>query len=294
MKLLTTKTLFLIILITSLLLASIKLSGDIPLGVIPTAIEKEYQRIFTFLAPERALDRSSITVTYFKENLNSIGKPTLPEWGGGGARDKSDILIPIAKKNIYSKNSAVTISHELAHIAINRICDTVKISRFFHEGAAMYLSGDISFEEQSALSMALFTQNLIPLRSIDSVNQFSRRRAQLAYAQSRLAIEYLITNYEREILSDILISSLNEGSFERGLKQELDITIEDLDSLSRIYISQKYSSLFWLIDAYVVWITILVLFITAYVLTILRNRKKREAMEEEELREAEKSIEKED
>ena len=54
----------------------------------------------------------------------------------------------------------MTASHELAHIAINRICDTVKIPRFFHEGVAMSLSGSITIDEQLTLSIALLNHNL--------------------------------------------------------------------------------------------------------------------------------------
>lgn len=275
------KTLLLILLLSVVKIYSgnIVIKGPSPYGLKKEVFEKEYGRLYSTLNPGKDIDTSVVTVEYYKSH-NELSRPTLPEWGGGGAIGKNKIVIPIDKKAIYKKNSAVTISHELTHIAINRICDKVKVPRFFHEGVAMYLSGDISLNEQSALSMALFTQSLIPLLSIDSVNYFSQSRAQLAYAQSRLTVDYLVKNYDREVLSLILKSSIKNGDFEIGLKDELDISIHQLDSLSRSHIAQTYSNLFWIIDNYILWISILLLFLTAYILTIIRNRRKMKALEE--------------
>lgn len=260
----------------------ISLEGDIPYGVNSKLLEKEYQRIFKTLSPDQMVDTSKLTVEYYKSNTKRVGRPTLPEWGGGGAAGKDLIIIPTDLKPFYKKNNSVTISHEIGHIVINRVSKSVHIPRFFHEGVAMYLSGDISFSEQSTLSMALFSQSLMPLKSIDSVNYLSRKRAELAYAQSRLTVDYLVKNYDREILSLILSASNRIGSFEGGLVDELDINIHQLDSLTKIHISKTYSNLFWLIDSFVVWISILLLFFSAYILTVLRNRKKMKAMEEAE------------
>ncbi len=260
---------------------NIKLIGSVPFGNNSEIFEAEYARILSVLNPQNMENRSDIIVEYYKSSNRKGPASTLPEWGGGGAIGMNKIVIPIDKKPIYKKNSAVTISHELTHIAINRVANNrVKIPRFFHEGVAMHLSGDISVNEQSALSMALFTHSLIPLSSIDSVNRFTQSRAQLAYAQSRLTLDYLIKNYDREIISLILNSSVEKGSFEAGLINELDITVHQLDSLSRLHIAQTYSNFFWILDNYIIWISIILLFFTAYVLTLIRNRRKMKALEE--------------
>lgn len=268
---------------------NIKLIGSVPFGIDNKKFEAEYTRILSILDPLSINNRTEIIVEYYKSSNKKGSVPTLPEWGGGGAIGMNRVVIPIDKKPIYKKNSAVTISHELVHIAINRVSNgSVKIPRFFHEGVAMHLSGDISVNEQSALSMALFTNSLIPLASIDSVNAFTQSRAQLAYAQSRLTLDYLIKNYDREIISLILNSSVEKGSFENGLMHELDLTIHELDSLSRLHIAQTYSNFFWILDNYIIWISIILLFFAAYVLTRIRNRKKMKALEEADLLEEER------
>lgn len=259
----------------------INLRGIAPFGN-KELLEKEYKRLYSVLDINNKIDTSNLIITYYNSKTMDSGILSLPEWGGGGAIGKNQIIIPINKKPLYRSNSAVTLSHELAHIVISRICDSVKVPRFFHEGIAMHLSGDISFEEQGALSKALFTNSLMPLTSIDSVNSFSHNRAQLAYAQSRLTVDYLIKNYDREILPLLLISTKKSGDFEKGLLEELDITVNQLDSLSRLHIAQTYSNIFWILDHYIIWISILLLFLTAYILTLIRNRKKMKAMEEAE------------
>lgn len=281
------KSLIKLILILHLIMISIfseiiNLEGNIPYGVDSKILEKEYRRIYKTLSSVQNIDTSELTIEYYKLSDERAGRPTLPEWGGGGAIGNDLIIIPTDLKPFYRKNNSVTISHEITHIVINRIRSNVHIPRFFHEGVAMYLSGDISFGEQSTLSMSLFSQSLMPLISIDTVNRLSRKRAELAYAQSRLTVDYLVKTYDREILSLILDASKRMGDFEKGLIDELDLNIHQLDSLSKIHIAKTYSNLFWLIDSFVVWISILLLFFAAYILTVLRNRKKMKAMEEAE------------
>lgn len=280
-----------IILAISLFSQNIKLSGYVPYGVKVEDFKMEYNRIFNTIKFSSDIDTATLYIEYYKVSESKEREIFLPEWGGGGAIGKNRIVIPVDRKAIYRKNSAVTISHELTHIVINRISANVGIPRYFHEGIAMYLSGDVSFDEQSALSKALFTGSLMPLSSINLVNEFPQHRAQLAYAQSRMAIDYLVTNYDLDIISLILRASVKKGSFSRGLKEELDINEYQLDSLTQIHISKTYSSYFWILDNYILWIIIILLFLSAYILTIFRNRKKMKTMEEEERLEELKNLE---
>jgi len=60
--------------------------------------------------------------------------------------------------------------HELVHIVLARAYGSVPVPRWFHEGLAMTLSGELLFEEQVVISRALFTHQLLPFDTIEKVN----------------------------------------------------------------------------------------------------------------------------
>ena len=66
----------------------------------------------------------------------------------------------------------------------------VNIPRWFHEGMAMALSGEIDSDAPVTLSKAVLSRKLLPLDSIKYVNRFKRDKAHLAYCQSHFAVQF--------------------------------------------------------------------------------------------------------
>jgi len=64
------------------------------------------------------------------------------------------------------------------------------IPRWLDEGFAMYSAREWGLWDRVNLIAAVLTDNLIPLGEIRSVNTFSESRAQLAYQESALAVQF--------------------------------------------------------------------------------------------------------
>ena len=274
----------LIILLSIVLSGSsqVKLKGFVPPEIKESGIVYEYKRIYKTLAPKEQVDLSPLSITFYTEHWSSKEKYSLPEWGGGGAIGKDNIIVPIDKNPFLNHTIYQVTVHELVHIAINRICQDVAVPRWFHEGLAMILSGEATTRENIVISKALFSGSLMQLHSIDSVNAFSRFRAELAYCQSRQAVLYLIDTYGLEVVAEIIEASKQKKSFWSGFKEVLELSEKELQLLYQSYIMKNHGRLFWLVDYYLVWSGIVLLFLIGYVATVIRIRKKRKLLEQEE------------
>lgn len=277
------KIFLLVITLIVTLSSQVMLKGFVPHGIDEGAILYEYKRIYKTLAPSERVDLSPLNVTFFTGNWSSNEKYSLPEWGGGGAIGKNDIVVCVDNKPFLDHSVYQITVHELVHIAINRICQDVAVPRWFHEGLAMILSGEATTRENIVISKALFSGSLMQLKAIDSVNAFGRFRAELAYCQSRQAVLYLIDIYGIGVFQEIIKASNETGSIWKGFEEVLEISERELELLYRNYIMKNHGRFFWLVDFYLIWSGIVLLFLTGYVLTLIRIRKKRKMLEQEEI-----------
>ncbi len=265
-------------LLTSVIVSSsfsipIKLKGFVPLDIKESAIAYEYKRIYKTLAPSRHIDNSELNITFYTKKGSSGFTYSLPEWGGGGAIGKDNIVVCMDLKPFLNHTIYQITVHELVHIVINRICKDTFIPRWFHEGLAMILSGDPTTTENIVISKALFTGSIMPLSSIDSVNSFGQFRAELAYCQSRQAIRYLIDTYGIEVVPDIIEAANRHESFWKGFFDVLQVSEQEFESFYRKFIIQHHGKFFWLVDYYLIWGGIVILFIVGYIVSVLRKRK---------------------
>ncbi|MBD3315778.1 MAG: hypothetical protein GF344_08335 [Chitinivibrionales bacterium] len=284
-RILLTYPLFLIVLATATIIEGrsfVELRGFIPNGISEELVIYEYKRIYKLLAPNDTVDTSPLVVTYFTRKATANERYSLPEWGGGGAVGTNRIVVVVDVSPLLEQNFVQTTIHELAHIVINRLAGETKCPRWFHEGVAMMVSGDVSVREHAVISRAIFTGSLVPLSSIDSVNQFGAFRARLAYAQSRQAVRFLTESYGVESLGMILHQARRHGSFWKGVYRVLGINRRELERLVERFITQRYGSVFWLADTYVLWLAIVALAFVAYVVAMIRRSRRSRAMEAEE------------
>ncbi len=256
--------------------------GIIPADVDKTAMTAEYYRIYRIVAPRQRPDPSPLRVVYYTDNAGENFDHALPEWGGGGTIGGSLIVVPTTVKPFLEQSFAQITRHELVHAVLARAYPGLYIPRWFHEGAAMTLSGELSFQENVIVSKAIFTNSLMPLSSIDSVNGFGRNRADLAYSQSHLAVLFLIEQYGIEVLSDILYSARKTGSFWQGVQAVLSLAPSEFELLARKDITSRYQLVFVFADYYAFWVVVVFLFLVAFGVTVVRKQKKMALMEQEE------------
>jgi len=175
-----------------------------------------------------------------------------------------------------------TCVHELVHIVLARGYGRIHIPRWFHEGMAMTLSGELSSEEQVALSKAIFTNHLLSLDTIENLNRFDRAQADLGYAISHFTVQFLIEIYGLDALPELLHASEHTRSFDNALTETVGLNQKELQQLVNTRMIARFKYLFLTSDGYLAWVGIVLLAVVAFVTIKLRNRKKRRLMEEAE------------
>jgi hypothetical protein len=274
--------LFILISIVSAHADQLQFEGIIPPEVDKSAMTAEYYRLYRALAPKQRPDIRPVRIVYLMPKESAVQEYGLPEWGGGGAIGRDLIVIPSAAKPFLDMSLAQVTRHELAHIVLNRAYPSCVVPRWFHEGVAMTLSGELSLEENVIVSKAIFTNRLLPLSSIDSVNGFGRNRADLAYSQSHLAVLFLIDQYGLDVLSELLVSARKTGGFWKGIDAVLSITPAEFETAARAYITARYKLVFLFADYPTFWVAIVFLFLVASGVAIVRKRKSLDLMERAE------------
>jgi hypothetical protein len=260
----------------------LQFEGAIPADVNTAAMTAEYYRIYRMVAPRQRPDPAPLRIVYYTKKSDENFDNVLPEWGGGGAIGGNLIVVPTAFKPFLEQSFNQVTRHELVHAVLARAYPGVAIPRWFHEGVAMTLSGELGFQENVVVSAAIFTGSLMSLASIDSVNSFGRNRADLAYCQSHLAVLFLIDQFGMEVVPDLLIMARKTGSFWNGIHAALSLSPPEFEGFYRKDISSRYQLAFVFADYYVFWVAIALLFLVAAGVAIVRKQKKLAQMARDE------------
>ena len=266
---------------------TIDASGRVPLSPSRSFALQSYARIWHTVAPDQPLDRSRISIVYYAVRDERKLGVRLPEWGGGGTVGRNLIVIPVDRAAVPSLDLPRIVVHELTHCALERAYGRISLPRWFHEGLAMTLSGELSLEEGLTLSRAVFTRRLIALDSIDFVNRLGAAGATLAYSESHAAVEYLITTYGIDGIPDLLRSMRETGSFDTAFRKVFGFSTPEFDRMVRNHLYDRYHFLFLAGDASLLWFLAALLVIAAFIVIRIRNTRRKQRMDEEERTEEE-------
>lgn len=287
-------TVLILLILSQFVFASIlRTVGNLPSDISLYRLETRMYEINTVLQPGRLAMIRPVTITYCA-STDPVGRASgLPEWGGGGTRSGDEIVVFTDAKPFLQMNAEQTTIHELVHASIIQITENTPLPRWFHEGVAMTLAGEIAFNELFVIARASAFGGLAAYSSIDSVNYFSQSRAELMYAQSHQAVLFMVQTYGLSSLGDLCVATRKTGSFESAVVQVIGITKEQLLIAFKNDLAKRYGLLFFAGDDTIVWVGIVILFMVAFGITLWRNKKKKQKMEESELLEAQMEADKE-
>jgi len=263
--------------------AQFDLQGRVPPEITPAFLTGNYERIWKAIAPDRALDTGAITIIYYSKSDEKKLGVRLPEWGGGGAIGRDTIIVPVDHFPLADMDIGRVTVHELVHIALERAYGRLRLPRWFHEGLAMTLSGELSFDEQLALSRAILTKQLMALDSVERVNRFDAYGAALAYSQSHIAAAYLIDKYGIDGVSELLRAVRSSGRFDSALAAGFGFSPQEFDRMVKGHIIDRYRFIFFFSDTYLFWMLGAFLVVAGFIAVKIRNNRRKKQMEEEEL-----------
>ncbi|MFQ6618679.1 MAG: peptidase MA family metallohydrolase, partial [Fidelibacterota bacterium] len=148
----------------------------------------------------------NVALAISQEDFDNLTGGKVPYWGNG-ATDYTRMLI-VLKSPRFSRTSfedlEKTLAHELTHLLLGNMVNIISLPRWFNEGLSIYMAGEHSFRSDLILSKAIFNKSILPLDNIANVLTFERVKADLAYAQSGSAVQYLIETYGKNVVSTLL------------------------------------------------------------------------------------------
>jgi len=201
---------------------------------------------------QQALDRlTQDTGVYLKQPVSIYiyaspedlrGAMVFPqEWTGGVAfYEYGLIAIGIPTNELDWGKGA--LAHELGHMVTHQITFSpygANLPFWLDEGLAMYAEGKPDPYLESVLEKAISQHNLISVRSLSSPFSAIPEEAYISYAESQSLVPFLIQNYGRDKMLQLL-NLFKEGStYDDALTQVYGFDQDGLDALWQKYITSQ-------------------------------------------------------
>lgn len=215
---------------------------------------------------------------YIENNLRNFGNrigSAVPDWGAAVAMPYKQMIVIKSPANFrLGKSLYELIKHEYTHLALEDRLNHAEPPRWLNEGLAMYLAFEWGWASNVALSQAVVFGTVIPLEEIEKMNRFPEGRARTAYAQSYMAVKYLLEQYGFDSFNILLDNIKNRRSVDTAL---MAATGSDYDGFEKEYISYlqtKFNLLTIFIDMSYLWLFLAVVVIIGYFLRSGKKKKK--------------------
>lgn len=192
---------------------------------ILVALEELYAKLSNDLTPHGP---ETIAVILYPDRAY-FDVTRAPGWTGGVYDGK--IRIPV--KGLYSVTPELraALAHELTHCFMLALPGR-GIPGWFLEGVAQIQGGRSGANDRKALARLKKENRLIPLKSLrGSFMGFSPPSADLAYAESLSAVEYLAGRFGRSALRNLLALLARNFNFENAFSTELQRSVAEFEEL---------------------------------------------------------------
>ncbi len=203
-----------------------------------TAIQQALIRLTEYTGAEL---ESPIEIYIYASAQDLQGSMIYPqEWTGGVAFPRYGIInIGIAPDQL--EWGIRTIAHELTHLVIHQMTFNPYggLPAWLSEGLAMYAEGELEPVFTTFLNNAAVEDRLISVRSLSSPFSAFAEESLLAYAQSYSLEEFLINQYGKKQMFELL-STFKEGSgYDEALLRVYGFDMDGLNALWQDYITSR-------------------------------------------------------
>jgi hypothetical protein len=162
------------------------------------------------------------------------------EWVGGTYYPQENVILLYAPPNQQGAEIARrAIPHELTHAVIHQVTDNPfgDIPQWLNEGLATHEEPQVNEQQADALSTAIAQHKLIPLRALSGAFPVDSDQALLAYAESESAVNFLLDQYGRGKVSELL-QVFHEGvTYDDGLRRVLGADQAQIDEQWRAWLA---------------------------------------------------------
>jgi hypothetical protein len=214
------------------------------------------------------------------------GRIPAPEWAGaltypalGTVLLKTPGVMKVSGSPYWS-----LLQHEMVHLVLGEaeLARGVNFPRWFSEGLATYISGEMHLSRLLSLGWAQATGRAPALAELEMNFPADPARAEAAYARSYLFIKYISRRFGDDAVAKLVASSLRTGTIERGVMDAFDVPFSEvLDGFSQ-YSRIKATWIPAITSTASLWMMITILFLVAYMRKKVLGYRQLARWEEEE------------
>ena len=147
--------------------------------------------------------------------------------------EKYLIVVDYSRMNTRPFTLRATIKHELCHLLLHHHITKVHLPRWLDEGVAQWSSGGIAEivagKKESIHRWAASTGRFIRLDALSNHFPQNDRDLVLAYYQSKGIIEYIITNYGKNGVLNILAAMKRGVDADKAISMSLMLSTDELE-----------------------------------------------------------------
>jgi len=225
---------------------------------------------------------------YLLEDINEFNKVIrgrIPDWGAAAAfPERKLIAVKSPDKFKIGKPLEELLAHEYSHLLLHHRTGFSEPPRWFDEGLAMLVSFEWDWADNLAMSRAGTFGQFINLREIKLMNRFGAAKAEIAYAQSYLAVDYFYSEYGDKQVNSFLDALKSGYSLDSAFSASIGATYSEFEEEFKAYLSKRYNVASLFMDTMLFWVFLAVIVIVAgYVRYKKRRQYYKKWAEEEKL-----------
>ncbi|MBI4778435.1 hypothetical protein HY792_05910 [Candidatus Desantisbacteria bacterium] len=206
------------------------------------------------------------------ENLSGITE----EWAVGMAAGINRIVI-LSPRRFGSKSEIERLlRHEYTHILLHQATKGHSLPRWLNEGLAMHYESNIwHIPDDIRLTEAFFTHSLLPLDLLSWYFPSDRKKAELAYSQSLDIVGYIIKEYGYESLTHLIREIAAGYDADTSLINSIGVDSHSLETEWYKSLGNRYNWFYRFTDTALIWATLPIICIIAYIRKIRQGKRKK-------------------
>jgi len=227
--------------------------------------------------------KPSVYIIEDADSFKRLIRGRFPDWGAAVALpERRSIAIKSPDKFNIGKSLAELLAHEYAHLVVAHRSGFYSAPRWFDEGVAMLVSTEWSWSDNLAMSKAAIFGEFIPLRKIKQVNRFNQSQAGVAYAQSYLAVKYLLDQYGSNALNRFLDEIAKGSSVDNALIASSGSNYNEFEKEFHEYLTLHYNIATLFTDTMYFWLALAIIVVIGAALRYRKRRQYYKKWEQEE------------
>jgi len=180
------------------------------------------------------LSQYSIVIAGSRDEFVELQPTTIPapEWAGALTYPELGLVLimtPGAMETGGSRYWSV-LQHEMAHLLLGdaESRHRIRLPRWFQEGIATYVSGEMNLSRLVQLGWAQATGATPDFKELEFTFPNQASRAGAAYARSYLFIRYVSQRFGEDAVARLVKESLQRGGINSGVAAAFDLSMAEL------------------------------------------------------------------